>query len=139
MNEDEKTGNAPAEPARGDGWVRRGALAEAMRMPDATAEKLLAVIRADYTGTHAIARLVVDRAKQLDAIHGDFASPHEMYGVLAEELAEFFDEVRKKEALRSRAKLIRELVDIAAAATRAAVQLAEEADHTVTVAEVRNA
>ena len=83
--------------------------------------------------------LVINRSRECAEKHGDFASPHEAYSVIFEEVCEYFDEVRKKDLDRSKVRMIRELVDIAAAATRYAVQLAEELDHDVTEAEVRNA
>lgn len=55
-----------------------------------------------------------------DAKYGDFASMHEAYGVLLEEVAELFDEVRRKE--RSTLHLEAEAIDIAAVALRIAQQ-----------------
>lgn len=52
-----------------------------------------------------------------------FAGPHEVYGVIREELEEFFDEVRKKSGLRSKGRMRAELIDIACAALRAAGEL----------------
>ncbi len=83
--------------------------------------------------------LVSARAHDLTQRFGPFHSAHEVYAVLFEEVCEFFDEVRKKESQRSTTKLIRELVDIASAALRAANQLAEVMDHDPTDAEVLNA
>jgi len=83
--------------------------------------------------------LVSRRAAQLTEQHGPFASPHEIYGVLAEELDELFDVVKQRESVRSTTKMIRELVDIASAALRAANQLAGAIDHDPTDAEVLNA
>lgn len=91
-----------------------------------------------YVGER-IEDLVIERSRECAEKHGDFASPHEAHSVILEEVAEYFDEVRKKDHTRSKVRMMRELVDIAAAATRYAVQLAEELDHEVTVAEVRNA
>ena len=79
------------------------------------------------------------RAAQLTEQHGLFASPHEMYGVIFEEVCEFFDIVKQRESMRSTTKMIRELVDIASAALRAANQLAGAIDHDPTDAEVLNA
>jgi NTP pyrophosphatase (non-canonical NTP hydrolase) len=83
--------------------------------------------------------LVSRRAAQLTEQHGLFASPHEMYGVIFEEVCEFFDIVKQRESMRSTTKMIRELVDIASAALRAANQLAGAIDHDPTDAEVLNA
>lgn len=70
--------------------------------------------------------LVALRARQLTDHHGEFASPHEMYAVIFEEVCEFFDEVRRQDHERCNARLMRELIDIAAAALRAANQIARE-------------
>lgn len=88
---------------------------------------------------HTLDDLVSLRARQLTERFGDFASPHEIYGVLAEEVDEFFAVVKQRESVRSTTKMIRELVDIASAALRAANQLAAQLDHTPTDAEVLNA
>lgn len=88
---------------------------------------------------HTLDDLVSLRARQITERHGDFASAHEIYGVLAEELDELFDVVKQRESMRSTTKMIRELVDIASAALRAANQLAREMDHAPTDAEVLNA
>lgn len=83
--------------------------------------------------------LVSRRAKELTKEHGNFASPHEVYGVLVEELDEFFEVVRKPETLRSTTKMVRELVDIASAALRAAEQFSESLEYTPTEKEILNA
>jgi hypothetical protein len=88
---------------------------------------------------HTLDDLVSLRARRLTERFGDFASPHEIYGVLAEELDEFFAIVKQRESVRSTTKMIRELVDIASAALRAANQLAASLDHKPTDAEVLNA
>lgn len=53
----------------------------------------------------------------------EYNSAHETYGVLAEELAEFFDEVRKKGHLRSQLAMRTELAQIACVAIRGMVAL----------------
>lgn len=88
---------------------------------------------------HTLDDLVSLRARQITERFGDFASAHEIYGVLAEELDELFDVVKQRESMRSTTKMIRELVDIASAALRAANQLARSMDHVPTDAEVLNA
>lgn len=55
--------------------------------------------------------------------NGSFSSLHEIYGVLAEETQEFFDEVRKKPDDRDPDNLLAELVQIAAVAEMAAEDL----------------
>ena len=52
----------------------------------------------------------------------EFHSPHEAYGVLAEEMAEYFDEVRRWPD-RSHIASRRELVQIAAMAMAAALEV----------------
>jgi NTP pyrophosphatase (non-canonical NTP hydrolase) len=56
---------------------------------------------------------------------GDYASMHEAYGVLAEEVAELFEAVRMRQADTQRARAIcREAIQVAAVALR----IAEQAD-----------
>lgn len=52
--------------------------------------------------------------------HGGFHSVHEAYGVLMEEVEEFFDEVKKKNKARSKVAMRAELLQIAAVAIKAA-------------------
>ena len=57
---------------------------------------------------------------------GPFASQHEAYGVLAEEVAELFDEVRKKQGDPTRLPGCRqEAIDVAVVALRIVYQLTE--------------
>ncbi len=58
-----------------------------------------------------------DRAREQ---HGQFASMHEILGVLTEEYLEFTDEVRKKPDQRNPSDTLSELVQIAAIAEMAA-------------------
>jgi len=97
------------------------------------------VRRARPARHHTLDDLVSLRARQLTERFGPFASTHEIYGVLAEELDEFFAVVKQRESVRSTTKMIRELVDIASAALRAANQLAAQLDRKPTNAEVLNA
>lgn len=60
------------------------------------------------------------RAEQM---HAPIHSVHEAYAVLLEEVEELWDEVRKKPGARSPARLVEELVQIAAVAWRAARDL----------------
>jgi hypothetical protein len=63
----------------------------------------------------------VARGAQRD--FGDFASMHEAYGVLAEEVAEFLDAVRLRQTNPNRVvKCELEAIDIAAVALRIAAQ-----------------
>jgi len=57
-------------------------------------------------------------------LHGGFNSAHEAYGVLLEEVDEFWEEVRKKRSERSRSNMRQELVQIAAMAMKAALTIA---------------
>lgn len=61
---------------------------------------------------------VVDEACKAYQTHGGIRSLHEGYGVLIEEVAEFFDEVRKKTPDKMR--LVEELAQIAATCERIA-------------------
>ncbi len=62
-------------------------------------------------------------AMQADRDFGDFSSMHEAYGVLAEEVAEFFAAVRLRQSDRNRGiKCRNEALDIAAVALRIAAQ-----------------
>lgn len=64
---------------------------------------------------------VLEVATEADERHGDFASMHEGYGVLAEEVAELFEAVRMKQGSAARAEKIRdEALDVAAVALRIA-------------------
>lgn len=74
------------------------------------------------TREESLARALDDvraECERADAQHGRYASAHEVYGVLFEEVAEFFDEVRLKEHLRSPLKMRKELAQVAAVAIRA--------------------
>lgn len=55
--------------------------------------------------------------------HAALNSVHEAYSVILEELDEFWEQVRLKRQHRHRGKMYRELVQIAAMAERAAVDL----------------
>ena len=55
--------------------------------------------------------------------HGGFNSAHEAYGVILEEVDEFWEEVKKKRKLRNTDNMRRELVQIAAMSLKAALVL----------------
>ena len=57
-------------------------------------------------------------------IYGRYCSAHEAYGVILEEVAELFDEVRKQK--RDIPAMIQECIQIAACAQRFAEQLQQE-------------
>lgn len=65
-------------------------------------------------------------------MHGPYANPHHAYGVLVEEVAEFFDEVREKRELRSPLRMAKELIQVAQVATRFASELDPHRDRTPT-------
>jgi NTP pyrophosphatase (non-canonical NTP hydrolase) len=67
--------------------------------------------------------LDVDReARRAARKHRPYSSLHEGYAVLLEEVDEFWDEVRKKEAARDSEAIREELVQIAAVACRIATE-----------------
>lgn len=58
---------------------------------------------------------------------GSYRSMHEAYGVLSEEVAEFFEEVRKKQSDPTRLPLCRqEAIDVAVVALRVVFMLTDE-------------
>jgi hypothetical protein len=63
------------------------------------------------------------RRELLDALalHGEFASLHEGYAVLLEELDELWEETRKKKRSRSRDRVRAESIQIAAMALKIAL------------------
>lgn len=66
---------------------------------------------------------VAKEAEAADAKFGDFASMHEAYGVLAEEVDELFDAVKQRQDDPSRARNIRkEALQVCAVALRIAEQ-----------------
>jgi hypothetical protein len=72
---------------------------------------------------------VVDLCQEViraESLYPALHSYHEAYGVLAEELAEFFDQTRLKDAQRNPITARRELVQLAAMAFRAARDLGME-------------
>ena len=68
-------------------------------------------------------KAVVVEALHAQDAYGDFASAHEAYGVLAEEVDELFNAIRLKQSNPERAPSIeREAIQIAAVALRLAEQ-----------------
>lgn len=63
---------------------------------------------------------VATEAARATENHGQFNSLHEAYGVLAEEVDEFWEEVRKKREDRSAENIRAELIQIAAVCCKAA-------------------
>ena len=72
----------------------------------------------------AFAKIVRAELIAARAQHGPQNSAHEAYAVILEEVEEFWEEVKKKREARSKAKMLSELVQIAAMAQRAAEDLA---------------
>lgn len=73
-----------------------------------------------------MAEVIVDvqrLAARAQAKHGAFASAHEAYAVLLEEVEEYWDEVRKRNHDRDMQRMYQELLDVAAVALRAAEQI----------------
>lgn len=52
------------------------------------------------------------------SLHGNFASLHEAYGVLMEEVQELFDEIKKKSENRDMEAVCRESLQVAAVAMK---------------------
>lgn len=66
---------------------------------------------------------VLDELERAEAKHAPLNSLHEAYAVLLEEVDELWDEVRKQTSKRDPAAIRMELVQIAAVAIRAALNL----------------
>lgn len=67
--------------------------------------------------------------KRATQINGPFNSGHEAYAVILEELCEFWDEIRLKGSQRNRYNMRAELIQVAAMACRASMDLGlEESD-----------
>lgn len=94
------------------------------------------VLKDQLSRSDTILGLIAKRVVETGKKHGRFASAHEVYGILFEEVAEFFDEVRDD---ASPIRKIAELVDVATVAIRAAIEMAEALDHEPTEQEIRNA
>ncbi len=67
--------------------------------------------------------LVVSELAKAEAEHKPYASAHEAYAVILEELDEFWEEVRMKRQFRNKENMLHELVQIATTAERAAYNL----------------
>jgi hypothetical protein len=77
----------------------------------------------------AITRFIADvreEVREADAAHGDYHSCHEGWAVIAEELDELWDEVKKKRKNRDHDNMYRECVQIASTALRFAVALCKK-------------
>lgn len=83
-------------------------------------------------------KLVNEEKERARNAYGGFRSTHEIFGVLYEEVMEFFDEVRKKPDERKPEDMLSELVQIAAVAEIAAedMELVETTTEDVAVAEL---
>lgn len=65
---------------------------------------------------------VIKEVGTSDLHYGDFSSMHEAYGVLAEEVDEFFDAVKMKQSPERCEAVYREAIQVAAVALRIAEQ-----------------
>jgi hypothetical protein len=63
---------------------------------------------------------VFEELERARGIHGKIGSAHEGWAVIQEELEEFWEEVRKKPAMRDPGKMVEELVQVGAMAQRVA-------------------
>jgi glycyl-tRNA synthetase beta subunit len=70
-----------------------------------------------------IAAEVLDAAVPVQARWGDYHSAHEAYGVMMEEVEEFWEIVKVRQENRDLAKMRAELVDIAVCAMRTILSL----------------
>lgn len=66
---------------------------------------------------------VCQEVQRARAAHPRYMSTHHAYGVLAEEVDEFWDEVKKKPTMRDKEAMRRELAQVAAVAIRAMEEL----------------
>lgn len=62
-------------------------------------------------------------ARETYAFHGAFASAHEAWAVLYEEVMELFEEIRKKPSVRDYEQIAHEAIQVAAVATRFVAQI----------------
>ncbi|HHH29062.1 MAG TPA: hypothetical protein ENK57_12060 [Polyangiaceae bacterium] len=126
MSEDEGQERSAAR------WVDRVKLVERR---GELARAILAGERDELLRSNDIGRALEAVGTATRAVSKAFApynSAHEAYGVLAEEVAELFDEVRKKSHLRSRLALRNEAIDVAVVAVRIAALYGEEVDDETT-------
>ena len=65
-----------------------------------------------------IAVEAAQECRRATTIHGPINSPHEAYGVIFEELGEYWSEAQKKRQARSPQKMREELIQVAAMAIR---------------------
>lgn len=63
---------------------------------------------------------VLAEAKRAVKLHGEYNSLHEAFGVMLEEVDEFWDEVKLKRSKRSKRRIRAELKQIAACCLKAA-------------------
>ena len=73
----------------------------------------------------AMAR-VADELRRAQQKHGPVASPHEGYAIIAEELDEFWQQVKKKPHKRDQRNMAEELVQVAAMAIRTLIDCVED-------------
>ncbi len=66
---------------------------------------------------------VRDESRTAKHKHPPFQSVHHAYGIILEEVDEYWDEVRKKSSIRDHASMLKELVQIAAMCVRAGTEI----------------
>lgn len=115
-------------------WARRLALLEARAAlaRDVLAGKYDAAIRAapgpafeHSPGLPTVMRVLQAKVLAVESEHPRYASAHEAYGVLCEEVREFASEVYAKDRLRSPLRMTLEAYDIAVVAVRIALTFGE--------------
>lgn len=70
-----------------------------------------------------IQKRIYDKMLEAEEKYGEFASGHEAYGVMMEEMEELWNEIKKKPYKRDANTMIIESIDIAAVAIRFAYQI----------------
>ena len=75
---------------------------------------------------HQAALAALKEGHRADKLHGPIKSAHECYGIIAEELDEFFDEVKAKQFDQTKGRS--ELIQIAAACIRAVADICPRAE-----------
>jgi len=109
-------------------WPRGAPLPLSFSLDDRAHREVVVAAQAAYVdglpwASDVTARVSAEvlRAQQL---HGEgYASDHEAYAVLQEEVEEVWDWVKEKRAERDRAAMVKELVQVAAVAVKWAEQL----------------
>lgn len=80
----------------------------------------------NHTSLARVLALVADEVTRTSEHHDEFNSAHEGYAVLAEEVDELWDEIKKRPETRSNAALRKEAIQVAAMAVRLILDCCEE-------------